>query len=199
MKLLTSFAGAAIAAATILLQPTMAGATTMLSVGTSTISGDPGQTIGWGFSLTNTTDYVVLNDSSLTFATPLGTYTDFIASQFIVAGPVPESTIVTETFSSTGLTGLGSFTLNAGSIPGLSLMDTIRVDYSLFSEDPSSPSFDPNSFISSGTLSADVTVDVNPLAGGVPEPATWAMFLVGFGAIGFMMRVLRNRGAIAAA
>ena len=29
----------------------------------------------------------------------------------------------------------------------------------------------------------------------VPEPATWAMFLIGFGAIGFMMRHLRRNGA----
>lgn len=31
--------------------------------------------------------------------------------------------------------------------------------------------------------------------GAVPEPATWAMFLIGFGAMGFMMRGLRRNGA----
>lgn len=36
---------------------------------------------------------------------------------------------------------------------------------------------------------------------GVPEPATWAMFLVGFGALGFMMRAGRRKqsGAVATA
>jgi hypothetical protein len=38
-------------------------------------------------------------------------------------------------------------------------------------------------------------------AGGVPEPATWAMMLVGFGAVGFMMRGSRRKqlGAVATA
>jgi hypothetical protein len=31
----------------------------------------------------------------------------------------------------------------------------------------------------------------------VPEPATWAMFLIGFGGIGFMMRSSRRKGAVA--
>lgn len=33
----------------------------------------------------------------------------------------------------------------------------------------------------------------------VPEPATWAMFLVGFGGIGLMMRKARRKGAVATA
>lgn len=33
----------------------------------------------------------------------------------------------------------------------------------------------------------------------VPEPATWAMFLVGFGALGFMMRGSRRKDAVAVA
>jgi hypothetical protein len=37
-----------------------------------------------------------------------------------------------------------------------------------------------------------------PLVGAVPEPATWAMMLVGFGAIGFQMR-RRSRGMAASA
>lgn len=41
--------------------------------------------------------------------------------------------------------------------------------------------------------------NVNLSIGGVPEPSTWAMFLMGFGALGFMMRGLRRNGAIASA
>jgi hypothetical protein len=33
----------------------------------------------------------------------------------------------------------------------------------------------------------------------VPEPATWAMMLIGFGGIGFMMRASRRKGAVATA
>jgi hypothetical protein len=35
-------------------------------------------------------------------------------------------------------------------------------------------------------------------AGPIPEPATWAMFLVGFGGVGFMMRGARRKDAAAA-
>ena len=43
-------------------------------------------------------------------------------------------------------------------------------------------------------------VSVIQTAGGVPEPATWTMLLLGFGAIGTMLRGARgqNRGAVAA-
>ena len=34
------------------------------------------------------------------------------------------------------------------------------------------------------------------LGGGVPEPATWAMMLVGFGAIGATLRGSRRRAAM---
>ncbi|HWY60953.1 MAG TPA: PEPxxWA-CTERM sorting domain-containing protein [Rhizomicrobium sp.] len=37
-----------------------------------------------------------------------------------------------------------------------------------------------------------------PAAGGVPEPATWAMFLLGFGAIGWTLRSRRNQSAATA-
>jgi hypothetical protein len=32
---------------------------------------------------------------------------------------------------------------------------------------------------------------------GVPEPSTWAMMLIGFGAVGFAMRRRRNEGKTA--
>ena len=34
---------------------------------------------------------------------------------------------------------------------------------------------------------------------GVPEPATWAMMIIGFGAAGSMARIQRRRGRLAAA
>jgi hypothetical protein len=37
--------------------------------------------------------------------------------------------------------------------------------------------------------------DVSVVTSGVPEPATWAMFLVGFGAIGWTLRNARSKGA----
>jgi len=38
-----------------------------------------------------------------------------------------------------------------------------------------------------------------PLIGAVPEPATWALMLVGFGLVGGSLRARRGRTTIAAA
>ena len=43
------------------------------------------------------------------------------------------------------------------------------------------------------------TISFTPNVAAVPEPATWAMFLLGFGGIGFMVRNGRRRGAAAKA
>ncbi|WP_237219623.1 NF038132 family protein [Sphingomonas arenae] len=40
----------------------------------------------------------------------------------------------------------------------------------------------------SGMAFSGITVAGNPIGGAVPEPGTWAMMLVGFGAIGFVLR-----------
>ena len=46
-------------------------------------------------------------------------------------------------------------------------------------------------------LYAAITEDVAPPVGGVPEPATWAILIAGFGFVGTAMR--RRRIAIASA
>ena len=52
---------------------------------------------------------------------------------------------------------------------------------------------------SAGTLAiaAAFPPERNPLLGGVPEPATWALMIVGFGAVGAQLRRRRNRAALA--
>ena len=44
------------------------------------------------------------------------------------------------------------------------------------------------------TVGADPSHHPDPLPSAVPEPATWAMMLFGFGLIGFMMRRRRPAG-----
>jgi hypothetical protein len=39
---------------------------------------------------------------------------------------------------------------------------------------------------------------LDPVRAGVPEPATWAMFLLGFGAIGWTLRGNRRKAAVTA-
>ena len=49
-----------------------------------------------------------------------------------------------------------------------------------------------------GLLTGLVTASSSPVAAAVPEPATWAMMLIGFGAVGFGMR-RRTRAQLRAA
>jgi len=143
------------------------------------VSGLPGDTVGWGFTVTNdsTTEWLSLSGSvfNQTGGLPFqGTYVDYISNPmapFVVVGPSPESSSVMETFGSVLLTGTGEFdiasTANSGPIIG-----NIVVSYDVFSQDPNDPSFDPGSYLFSGMLTADASVNV-------PEPASAMMLLAG--------------------
>jgi len=164
------------------------------------VGGDPETVVGWGFILTDTssTDWVVLNDSyvsgSLATGT-YGTYADYLTlptAPFYVAGPAPESSTVDQPWvpSNSPPLGLGEFDLSATAPVGLVLSDDINVDYTVFSQDPNSQSFDPDtSFVSSGTFSVPVEVQ------SLPEPASMA--LVGVALLPLLLAVWRrNRGRV---
>jgi hypothetical protein len=115
------------------------------------ISGAPGATVGWGFTLTNTTDFLVVSSSDFCVgaitspcSNSLGTYTDFIGPQFQVVGPSPENTSFTQSFNLLAQTGAGSFTINSSAPPGDSVIGEIVVTYDLYSVDPNNPNFDPS-------------------------------------------------------
>ncbi|WP_394763859.1 DUF4394 domain-containing protein [Phenylobacterium sp.] len=73
-----------------------------------------------------------------------------------------------------------------------------------FTDDWSSSiySFDANgqnaTFVMNTSGAYDGIISVGPTGGAVPEPATWAMMLVGFGGLGAMLRRRRTQGALAA-
>lgn len=143
------------------------------------IFGAPGEVIGWGFTLTNTTNFLVVDSTDFCpgapaspCSNPVGTYADFAGPQFIVVGPAPESTSVTQAFDNVSQQGTGSFTINSGLPVGTTVSGNIVLTYDLFSVDPNDPNFDPGTdTISTGNLleaPASVTV--------VPEPATFLLF-----------------------
>lgn len=139
------------------------------------VAGAPGQAVGWGFTLTDNSgsEWVVLADSYFV-GTPLyGSYSDYIVSQFYVAGPGEGTTIVSP-WNQTNMTGTGEFDLYPTD-PSVSFSGTIIVDYDLFSVDPNNPLFDPGTdFIGSGTFSDPIQVDITP------EPASWILLSLPF-------------------
>ena len=61
-------------------------------------------------------------------------------------------------------------------------------DAPLFTGPTSSPTFLPGTFQLRSIVSGQSILMVVSLGSAVPEPATWAMMLVGFGAVGYSLR-----------
>ncbi|HXS13871.1 MAG TPA: PEP-CTERM sorting domain-containing protein [Acidobacteriaceae bacterium] len=170
-------------------QPAAASISLSLNPVSGSISGVPGETVGWGFAINNTTsDFLFVNDSNFTGSGLVGTYTDFVSGQFIVVGPPPETSSVSEAFSLSSQTGLGSFTIDSASAAGDSEAGDLEVDYSLFSQDPNSPNFDPGSFVGSGTLKEAASVFVSSAVTATPEPSTLVLAFTGLVSAGLFAR-----------
>ncbi len=140
------------------------------------ISGAAGTTVGWGFTLTNVTNFAVVTSSDFcvgVIASPcsnsLGTYTDFAGPQFIVVGP---SSSVTQAFNNSLLTGMGSFLINPGATG--SVLGDVVLTYDLYSVSPNDPSFLPTDIVSLGNL---LTAPASVTA--VPEPGSLLLLASG--------------------
>jgi hypothetical protein len=160
--------------------------TLTLSPSGGTVSGLPGAVVGWGYDITNLdpNNWVLLDDSFVSGGLASGTfggYVDYISSDFLAIDPS----------SSTGPVGFSQGTAGAGEfdidqfVSVSTITGDVNIDYSVFSQDPNSPTFDPSSFVSNGTLTAAAEVDV------APEPApflTMSIALLLFGGAGWLRR-----------
>jgi hypothetical protein len=188
MKILRS---SAVALLCILALGTLASADTIsptltLDPTNGALTGPPGSTVGWGFTLTNLgSDFLVSTGSDFCVgvitspcSNSFGTYTDFAGPQFFVVGPPPESSSFTQSFNNTLQLGMGSFLINLGSTGTVN--GFIVLTYDLFSVDPNSPDFNPIAdTVSNGNfLTAPASVTVGTA---VPEPGS--LLLVASGAV----------------
>jgi hypothetical protein len=135
------------------------------------IAGLPGSAIGWGYTVTNTTDWLVITSANFEVSTPYGTFTDYTQFNFIVVGPAPESESVTQVFNPLELTGVGSFTIAPDAPGGTVITGEIVMTYDLYSVDPNSPSFNPYLDTISTDNPLPAFAEVQVIAS--PEPATW--------------------------
>jgi hypothetical protein len=122
-----------LAAATALLAVSLPAAT--LTLTPDTISGVPGSTVGWGFSLNNdTADWIVINGVAANGFNPaFGTFTEFAASNFIVVAP---NEIFSQSFNLPLMQGLGQFAIAAGAAPGDFSTGSFQVGFDRYSSDP---------------------------------------------------------------
>ncbi len=116
--------------------------------------------------------------SSLCTAPTIGSYSDFIATNYTIAGPAPESPAVTEAFDVVSGMGVGSFKISAMAVVGAVNTGQIVATYDLYSADPNAANFNPGAdLISAGNfLTAPASVTVEAGITTVPEPSySWVM------------------------
>jgi PEP-CTERM motif len=144
----------------------------------SSISGMPGSTIGWGFTLAPDPQFAVsIIGSFLIDETDpsLGSYSDIASylggpSQGLLqpGGPSWIAPFVFNTDPSQE-TGLGSFEINPGAQPGESDSGSILVEYETFDVSPACM----GCYVASSVFEVPFTVTVSD----VPEPSTFSMVL----------------------
>jgi hypothetical protein len=150
-----------------------------------TVSGSPGSTVGWGFTITNdsSSDYLLVSFSDFCesgqsetgpCSQALGTYNDFIANNGTLVSPGGE---VNQSFDASGETGVGEYVINSTATPGQTDTGYLEVVYNLYSGDPFT---DPDATPVSGDLflTAAAEVAVSGVTT-VPEPSL--PILLGFG------------------
>ena len=140
------------------------------SLSPSDIQGAPGQTVGWGFTFTSTSDYAELTGSSFSPAVSFGTYNDYLSgANFVVTSPgLP----VNQDWNPFNPYGVGEFAIDSAATPGFGALGTITVYYDLYSVSPNDPNFDPIAdLVSTGNqLAAAASIDVVSTPVDIPGP-----------------------------
>ena len=137
------------------------------------VSGSPGAAVGWGFTLTDSTpsEWVLLTGSQFTGSPIFGTYVDYLSSNnapLYVVGPSPENSTLQVAWNRSTMAGLGEFEINSTASAAVIVPGDLLVHYSLFSQDPLGPNFDPGT----ATVVADATVSVPAQVNITPEPGS---------------------------
>ena len=148
------------------------------------LSGSPGATVGWGYTVTNSfsNEYIVLTASDFSTASSLGTYTDYVPSNFVVIAPGGGQ--YSQAFNALSQTGTGSFLIDPLAPVGATATGTIVMSYDTYTGDPS---IDVNAiYISS--LTADTPASLTVADSSVPEPSTCILLTLGLCAVGFTRR-----------
>jgi hypothetical protein len=160
-----------------------------------TISGSPGQTVGWGFDLGSDPNLwtTIIGTLVIGETNPgMGIFTDLISPQ---GGPgdgalgagAPDWT---EAFDANTFMGFGSYAIDPAAPIGSFDSGTFLVQYEYFTGDPGSCT---SCFESSGYLLESFTVNVTASA---PEPSTGSLMVLGAALIALCSWVRRRFGSL---
>jgi hypothetical protein len=175
-----------------------AGATLGLMPASGSLTGAPGATVGWGFTIANPTAGTWIEVTSAAFCAgssgtstqcapaTIGTFTDYISGYGdVVVGASPDSTSVTQGFSAAGHQGIAGFLITAAS--GQTGTGQIVLTYNVFSRSPHDAAFNPDTDTVSTdnflTAAASVTVVNAPPPTPAP-PALWLTLTAGLCLLG---------------
>jgi len=159
------------------------------------VTGSPGQTVGFGFTIINDTAYYELFDNSYfcepgqdpasaTCTQSLGTYQDYIANNFTVIAPM---TTLTESFNANTMTGFGAYNISPTAMVGATDSGNLVTTYMEFPMDPSNGGVNPVSGDIELSAPASVTVVT-----ATPEPSSGILItLGGLGALLYRARFRR--------
>jgi hypothetical protein len=163
-----------------------------------TVSGSPGDTIGWGYTIiNNSTDFLLVSNSYFcagaedpaftTCAPSLGasTYQDFIASNGTEIAP---GATAAQSFDASTNSGVGGYAIDPAAIGGQSDIGSIFVIYNLYTADPFGPNCNSCQDGGDMEISASAEVQVNGPVGAVPEPAAAGLVVAGLLLFGVAMR-----------
>lgn len=152
------------------------------------VSGLPGATVGWGFTLVNDEDFLVVSSAGFDGGGASGVFTDFIsAANFFVVGNAPDgSTTWSQRFDATARTGVGRFVIDAAAQPGSLLIGMVTLTYDVYARSPLDPAFDPD--VDTLALGRTVQAAASVAVGVVPEPAPWQALAAGLAVLAALWR-----------
>jgi hypothetical protein len=159
------------------------------------ISGAPGSTVGWGFTLTNDLNWIEVVQAQFCLDSPVNNPCFLASTQFvdIISNPpndviVGPSGSVSQIYAPSSNLGLGSFIISPGAAIGSSVVGNILLTYNTFDADPNAGG---NQIGFNDAISARASV-TTITESTLPEPTTWG--LAGIGLAGLVARRLRRRG-----
>lgn len=214
MKKLLLLAGAAFCASTVAHASIIPVLDSVVSVGPNflytyraTLSGDQGLTDGSMFVIQDFAGYVSGSISAATsgFAPFITTSAPLMANFNVVAGGVQTNALFTDdpTIADLVFTYHGPDFRTTGGGPGVfpDIQITGLTALSTFGPGVAVDGFSSRAIKNDGDRQGTVAFNNGqisvPLAGGVPEPASWLLMILGFGGAGAMMRRRRAPGALA--